>query len=136
MRKLDIRLSPSRTYQCLILGILLATLGIIFTLPIELGFKAIFIISVLGYGTSLLYLHGLMRHSQAIIHLTFNENKWLLWDRKTCYSASLSGCSTVTRFAMILRFKLIEEKREQTCVIFKDSLLNEDSYRKLISLIG
>lgn len=83
---------------------------------------------------SLIYyieLYVRFRLRRSIRSLEFKQDKlWQLADARHTCNATLLGDSVVTRYLLILNFKLSDKKVKRTVIVFKDAL-TADAFRKL-----
>jgi hypothetical protein len=134
MRKLDITVNPSRYFIFFGLAATVGGLLICLTLPLGFFLKIFLLGCVLAYGWHLIFSQALQHHSQAIVKISYESERWFLHTRTHSGPANLCGDSTMTGFLSILRFNRDGVRKKQSCVIFKDAL-EPDFYRRLITAV-
>lgn len=135
MQSQEFRLKPSKRYVTILSVLLLATVTIIVCQPISLWIKAMLLLFVVPYGSWVMLRFGLLRSQRSILALKFEgEGRWVLQTPEGTVTAELSGDSTVTNLACVLRFKVPGEFWTQTCIVFRDSL-DAERYQQLIAVL-
>jgi len=128
-----IHLYPSKQFFIITLLILSITLLIIICSPFLWFIKIILIAVTLAYGGHLFFRYIFLRSPHSIIGLSQNTNGWVLHQKNQLIQPlQLSGDSTLTNYVAILRFTQINKRFKQTCIVWKDSLDDPDTYRKLV----
>jgi hypothetical protein len=122
MRRIAINLQPSRQYIFFIILVLIATLGIIFTLPINFKWEICAVIGVMGYGGYQLWCVALMKGRGSILRVSYDRSGWEIEDKSQTYVAKIGGDSTLTSFLLVLRFKVEGSRKIYPCLVFKDSV--------------
>jgi len=132
MQRIDIELKPSRIFLSLIGLVVVGSLGIAASLSIAWVFKIVIIISVLGYGTWILWVVGLMKGADSIVGLQLlSDGSYNLRYPLCIIEAEMKGDSTVTNAVCVLRFRVPGKRLKVSCVVFKDSV-DRELYRKLL----
>lgn len=132
MQNTDIHLKPSKQFILLIILIVMGGLVIIFSLQCGYWVKALLIIFVLIYGLQIFKSFGLYMGMNAIKGLRqIGDNNWLLLANQREIIGKLTGESTVTSQLCVLRFIIPGERSKLSCIIFKDSL-DQEQYRRLL----
>jgi len=125
-------LQPSRIFIACIALLLFFNIIIVLWLPIHLLLKFLWLVFFTVYAGRQIWQHGLLRSQQAILTLAPQASgSWYLASSTGIVSgAILQGDSTLTALVCVLRFRLAEQRRVLTCVLFRDCLSGED-YRRL-----
>lgn len=131
MQNIDIKLKRSKHFIFLLLIALCWSVGVSYTLPIPYFYKALLLCFVMSYGGYIFYRHGLLLHSQSILRIVFQEERWFLGNLTELFPVQLSGHSTVTSWLAVLCFTLPGERGMRATVIMQDSMSN-DLYRQLL----
>ena len=131
MHKIDINFRVSAQFNILLLMVILGSMLIILTLPTWILIKALLLTCTLIYGTSIFWRYGFLNSKQAVLGLKLNQDGWFLRYNSGVTGVELCGESTITLFACVLRFKLPNESKKSSCVVFNDSL-KPDDYRRLV----
>ena len=131
MRKIDIKLQVSKIFLSCTLAIFALSIAIVFSLPLLVGVKFLLILVVSAYGLIFVLPEVLLKKGTSILSMSIDRTTWRIYDQLHGFSAELSGTSTVTTFVSVLRFKIPDQKKIRSCVIFRDSL-PADQYRTLI----
>ena len=134
MRDIHLLLKPSRQFLGLMFTAGIGSLWVLIMLPISIIYKLLLIVGSAIYLAKIIYRHGLLRSPHAFHELTrLSQNKWLITFRNGSISpATLKNEYTVTRFVCVLRYQLSGEKRSHSCVIFRDGLVGDQTYRRLL----
>jgi len=81
------------------------------------------------YGLYIIWQVVLLKGKTSIIRIRYlGDRKWLVFTHSAAYEAELDGLSIITRWLLLLHFKMPNKKL--ISLIFRDSL-KEDHYRKL-----
>jgi len=132
MQKIDIDLKPSRQFISLIGLVLVGSVVIITLLPLSTWFKSILIMGTLAYGIWILWFAGLMKSTRSIIGLQLlGEGSCKLHYPLHTVTAEIKRESTMTTVLCVLRFIVPGKRLRPSCVIFKDSL-DQEEYRQLL----
>lgn len=109
-------------------------LAAVLSLPFVIPLRLLGCGMVLIYGAYLLQ-SALLRSTQSILGISKRGHGWQVSNRVGEREASLRGDSTVTSLVSILRFKTADDYFPRSCVIFRDSLA-QDEYRRLMVVLG
>ena len=120
MRKIDIRLQPSRQLISCMITTSIISLFIVCYLPLYWILKFPLLTLVLGYSSYLVWHHGLRRTADAICGLRMIDQQWYLDTATDTMSGELRGDSTVTTLLSVLRFNVANNII--SFVIFSDML--------------
>ena len=124
-------LYPSRYCMGLLLLMHVAAMLCVFALPLK--WWAYLLIAIVLLASLIYYIELSVRYrlKRSIRNIEYkNDQRWLLTDaRQSCY-AKLLGESVVTRYMLILNFRLIDRKTRRTVIVFRDALTAE-AFRKL-----
>ncbi len=131
MRRIDIRLNPSRFFILALTTTMLCCVVIALTLPLHIFFNILLAAAVLIYGGFLLRNWGLLLGKEMLTSVSYGDEGWTLADRENSWHGELCGESTLTPFLGILRFKLAGVRKKRVCLIFKDTL-DADLFRRLL----
>ena len=132
----EFKIIPSKWHVGLLSAALLGGLIIIGCIHITLWIRLPLFMIVWFYGARLLLTVGFLLTSQAILCIQRNaQGEWQLINRLGAETVKLCGSSTITNFVSVLRFRVIDKQRIKSCVVFMDSLA-QDEYRKLRQLIA
>lgn len=132
MLERNFHLKPSKIYLNLIIVILIASVLIVLFVTIANWLKVLLSLFLLFYGGHIIWRFGLLKSQNSILQIQQQEtNQWLLYTRDKKYLADLRGDSTVTSKIAILRFQVSKHFFPQSCVIFRDSLV-QGQYRELV----
>jgi hypothetical protein len=94
-------------------------------LSVSLLIKITLMLGLVAYSLRIFYSH---KQWQAIGH---DFNGWYLGKAGSLIPIVPSGDSTITSFVSILRFKQDKKWLKQSCIIFRDSL-SDDNYRRFL----
>lgn len=132
MQDHDFKFKPSRQYLIFLAAALTACAVIVAALSAAWWLRAGLFVLLLVYGGWMIWQFGLLRGSASITAVRrLSDGDWLLQTRQGEYRAALLGDSTVTLVVSVLRFRVNQEKRVRTCIVFHDSLPN-GRYRELV----
>ncbi len=131
MPELELDLNPSKQFIMLFMLAMVACLIIIANLSILLSIKIFLWLFVLSYGGHALLLSGFLKMKKSIRKIRLIGDICEFSDQLHSYPVKLLGDSVVSRFCCILRYKTPDYFLAQSCVIFRDSL-KQDDYRKLL----
>jgi len=132
MQKINLQLKPSRIFISLIGLVMWGSLALTIGLPIDWVLKIVLIISVLVYGTWILWIVGLMKGANSIVGLQLLADGSCSLRYPLCtIEAEMMGDSTVTTVVCVLRFSVQGKRLKASCVVFKDSV-ERKMYRELL----
>ncbi|MES2218490.1 MAG: protein YgfX [Pseudomonadota bacterium] len=130
----DIKIRVSASFTTLLIVILCASLLIIGSLSIALAWKVLLISVALFYGLHILWKDCLLLSRHSITELILSPSSWKLITAHQTWEGELSGDSTLSVIASVLRFKVAGRKRKLSCVICADAT-DRDTYRQLLVLL-
>ena len=132
MQEIKVHLNPSKQFVALILFVWSGSVGITFYLQIPVYAKIFLLCAVCSYGLFILRKYGLLRDKHSVIELGFYADGWLIQTRSQRFLAELAGDSTVTTRVSVLRFVAKGLRFKQSCVIWRDSVADDNQYRRLM----
>lgn len=130
MHKIDISLGISKLFILLVLSITVGSLLIVSYLKISMSIRFLLSIFVIFYAFYILQKYVLLKQKHSIHQLKLTDDQWVITDSENEYVADLCGSSTVTSLLCVLRFRVKDQHRLRSCIIFKDALVAEQ-YRRL-----
>jgi hypothetical protein len=128
----DFKLLRSPLFNSLLVSIVIASNGILLSLPLGWFLKAAIMLLTAAYGLSIIWQHGLLKGKNSLVSLSKNQTVWHIATRDAIFSAELCGDSTITTLVSILKFRTANSKTLLSCVIFCDALPTNNQYRHLI----
>lgn len=134
MQELIINLNVSKQFVTLILITILSSLAIVVYLSLPIWIKLLLAISILTYGSQIVWKHGLLKHPKSITQIIIDQSEYFLADHHQVYLVTISGDSTITTTLCVLRFLLPNQRLKSSCIIFKD-MMQADDYRRLLVLL-
>jgi len=134
MQYREFQLRPSRQYLLLLSLVLSASMAVIILLPCAWWLKVMMAAGLSAYGVYLVQQVAQLQGKNAITRIVSCENGWRVHTNQDVLNATLMGDSTVTRLVSILRFKVSTQCRPLCCVMFRDSIANDD-YRNFLMTI-
>lgn len=137
-------LRRSNRFLCLSIGLTIASLAIVISLAIPVSLKCCLFMLVLVYGTFIIRQYAFLQGSKAIVAIRrLSDGRWYVSTRDHSVPVRLVGESTVTNFAMVLRFRKVGGSwaaprlhffNGSVCVVFPDALA-PDLYRQLLVIL-
>ena len=132
MQNLDFNFKPSACYLVLLVTLFLTSMGILAMLAASSLIKIASILVLCFYMGVVLIQYGLLRSSQSILGISHKMGReWQLITPTGSRAAALCGDSTATHLVSVLRFKVENEWRARSCILFRDSL-RPGEYRRLM----
>lgn len=132
MRIPDFSFQPSKIYASLLITTFFLSIVIVLNLTVTVCLKLIIMIAVSIYLAHIFIRYILLKSQYSIIRLQLLSNDhWNIHTPTKCFVAQLRGDSTVTNSISILRFRINDNGKTISCVIFRDSLINRE-YRELL----
>lgn len=131
----EFKFKPSQRYITLLLSVVVISVIIMLFLPCTLWIKLIGLIGISTYGGYVLWRYGWLRSQHSILGIKQHpDDSWSLYTPDEIYAATLCGDSTVTSVVSALRFQVSGQWRQRSCIIFRDSL-EQDQYRRLLVVL-
>ncbi|MCE3238041.1 MAG: hypothetical protein K0R24_1022 [Gammaproteobacteria bacterium] len=132
MQNIDIIIKPSRQFITLITVIFTISIGIILTLPLHTSNKLLLMIPTILYSFRIFWIYGAMRDAHSIQQLQLlSEGMCRLYNRDRFIEGKIRGDSTVTTSFCLLRFFIPRERKNKSCILFRDAM-DKTSYRQLL----
>lgn len=122
----SIQLKKSNQYFVMISIEIITTFIVIALLPCPFAIKIILMVIVLIY---IGYFFD-----QSLVAFSIDKSLWHLYQKDQVQSAVLCGSSVLTNYFCILRFVIPGSYFRRSYLVFPDSFINKDDYRKFILL--
>lgn len=122
---------PSRFCMGLLLLTHVAAMLCVFALPLK--WWAYLLIAIVLLASLVYYIELTVRYTlkRSIRRIEYKDKQhWFISDSQQAYPATLLGDSVVTRYLLVLTFKLGDKKLRRTVIVFKDALTAE-AFRQL-----
>lgn len=108
--------------------------GIIFYLTFPLWLQLLLLFFSLSYGGYLFWRYALLKHPQSIVKISHDNQSWIFHNRKQSFPVKLSGNTTLSFLVCIICFSTTGHRFLDSCVIFNDSLSNNDFRRLRVAI--
>ena len=125
------KLYPSFVFKLLTLLMILATLFVTYWIEIPISLRCLLVAITLWYGY-LIYMQEPASRVSSLDRLRPGE--WMLTMRHEKWVGRLRGDSLMTPWLMVLRFKVVHQRRPLSLVLFKDTLTPEVFRRLLVTI--
>lgn len=135
MFDLDFKLKTSRQLTGIFLLLLMASCLIVVTLTVSIIMKIGLLLSIFMYGLFILWRDVFLRATHSIVQIKQHEKQW--WIKTNINSidgATLHSYHVLFNRMVVLRFKIKDVFLLTSCVIFSDSLC-EDQFRRLLIVL-
>lgn len=132
MQNKEFEFKPSRVYIGLQAVILLAGVGMIALLPIVLIARSLLQAIMIVYILYIVRRHGFLRAPDSVrIMSKLDSKRWQITTNTRRFDGHLLGESAISRWVSVLRFTVGGQSAPYVCIIWYDSL-PQDEYRQLV----